>query len=78
MDVVFKELSRLHETGNFSVLLTIVFMFTLYVLAILLAKRADRRDNNKVRQQWFEKGLKFITSTSSIQFHAKQIRLNQT
>ena len=50
MDVVFKELSRLHETGNFGVLLTIIFVFALYILAIVLAKRADRRDQDKVKK----------------------------
>lgn len=49
MDKVFKELSRLDETGNFGVLLTIIFVFLLYVIAIVFAKRADRRDQAKVR-----------------------------
>ena len=39
---------RLDETGNVSVLLTIIFMFALYVLAIILARRADRKDHEKV------------------------------
>ena len=48
MDTVFKELSRLDETGNFSVLLTIIFVILLYIIALVLAKRADRRDQAKV------------------------------
>lgn len=48
LNVVFKELMRLDETGNISVLLTIIFMFALYVLAIILARRADRKDHEKV------------------------------
>ena len=48
MDTVFTELGRLDETGNFGVLLTIIFVFLLYVIAIVLAKRADRRDQAKV------------------------------
>ena len=49
MDVVFKELGRLDETGNFGVLLTIIFVYVLYFLAIVLAKRADRKDQDKVK-----------------------------
>lgn len=48
LNVVFKELMRLDETGNISVLLTIIFMFALYVLAIILARRTDRKDHEKV------------------------------
>lgn len=48
LNVVFKELMRLDETGNISVLLTLIFMFALYVLAIILARRADRKDHEKV------------------------------
>ena len=48
LSVVFKELMRLDETGNISVLLTIIVMFSLYVLAIILARRADRKDHDKV------------------------------
>ena len=48
MDTVFKELSRLDETGNFGVLLTIIFVFLFYIIAIVLAKKADRKDQAKV------------------------------
>lgn len=48
LNVVFEELMRLDETGNISVLLTIIFMFALYVLAIILARRADKKDHEKV------------------------------
>jgi len=48
MDTVFKELSRLDETGNFGVLLTIIFVLCLYLMAIVLAKGADRKDQAKV------------------------------
>ena len=49
MDTVFKELSRLDETDNFSVLLAIILTFMLYCIAFVFAKRADRRDLAKVR-----------------------------
>ena len=55
MDTVFKELSRLDETGNFGVLLTIIFVFLLYVIGIILAKRADRKDQFKVGDEKLEK-----------------------
>ena len=48
MDTVFKELSRIDETGNFGVLLTIIFVFCMYLMAIVLAKGADRKDQTKV------------------------------
>ena len=48
MDTVFKELSRLDETGNFSVLLTIIFVFLFYIIALVLANRTDRIDQAKV------------------------------
>ena len=48
MGTVFKELSRLDETGNFGVLLTIIFVFLFYIIAIVLAKKADRKDQAKV------------------------------
>ena len=54
MDTVFKELSRLDETGNFGVLLTIIFVFLLYVIGIILAKRADRKDQFKVGDEKLE------------------------
>jgi len=47
-DVVFNELTRLHETGNIAVLSTIIAALLLYVLVIIVARRADKRDRAKV------------------------------
>ena len=60
MDTVFKELTRLDETGNFGVLLTIIFVFLLYVIAIILAKRADRRDQSNVGDEKLKKYLRVL------------------
>ena len=60
MDTVFKELTRLDETGNFGFLLTIIFVFLLYVIAIILAKRADGRDQSKVGDEKLEKYLRIL------------------
>ena len=60
MDTVFKELTRLDETGNFGVLLTIILVFLLYVIAIILAKRADGRDQSKVGDEKLEKYLRIL------------------
>ena len=61
MDTVFKELSRLDETGNFGVLVTIIFVFCMYLMAIVLANGADRKDQTKVTSS----KLSFSLSSSS-------------
>jgi len=35
--------ANLAETGNFSVLFTLIGLFLIYVLAVILARRADKR-----------------------------------
>ena len=47
-DKVFMELSRLGETGNVAVLATIISIFLLYIIAVVLARRGDKRDELKV------------------------------
>ena len=47
-DVVFNELTRLHETGNIGVLSTIITVLLLYLLVVVFARRADKRDKAKV------------------------------
>ena len=48
-DVVFNELTRLHETGNIGVLSAIVTVLLLYLLVVVFARRADKRDKAKVK-----------------------------
>ena len=47
-DVVFNELTRLHETGNIGVLSAIITVLLLYLLVVVFARRADKRDKAKV------------------------------
>ena len=47
-DKVFVEFTRLSETGNVAVLATIICVFILYFITIVLARRADKRDQNRV------------------------------
>ena len=49
-DKVFTEFTRLGETGNISVLVTIACAFLLYFVILIFARRADKEDENKV--QW--------------------------
>ena len=48
-DVVFNELTRLQETGNIGVLSAIVTVLLLYLLVVVFARRADKRDKAKVK-----------------------------
>ena len=50
-DKVFTEFTRLGETGNIAVLVTVTSVFLIYLLLVVFARRADRRDEKKVRQQ---------------------------
>ena len=45
-DKVFTEFARLSESGNISVLVTIAFL--IYFVALIFARRADKRDESKV------------------------------
>ena len=47
-DVVFYELTRLHETGNVAVLVTIIAVLLLYFLVVVFARKYDRQDKAKV------------------------------
>ena len=47
-DVVFTELTRLHETGNIAVLSAIIVALLLYILVVIFARKADKRDKAKV------------------------------
>jgi len=48
---VFTEFTRLGETGNIAVLVTVMSVFLIYLLLVVFARRADKRDEKKVRQQ---------------------------
>lgn len=50
-DKVFTEFTRLGETGNIAVLVTVTSVFLVYLLLVVFARRADKRDEKKVRQQ---------------------------
>jgi hypothetical protein len=43
-DEVFAGFANLGETGNFSVLFTVCGLFLLYALAVVFARKADKRD----------------------------------
>ncbi|XP_068717189.1 polycystin-1-like protein 2 [Montipora capricornis] len=43
-DVVFTELTRIHETGNVAVLCTIIAALMVYILVCIFAKKADKKD----------------------------------
>lgn len=47
-DLVFIGFTRLDETGNISVLVTVASIFILYFVVLVYARRADKRDENKV------------------------------
>jgi len=47
-DKVFAEFGNLSESGNISVLVTIACAFLLYFVVLIFARRADKRDENKV------------------------------
>ncbi|KAL9954039.1 hypothetical protein ACROYT_G041527 [Oculina patagonica] len=47
-DKVFTEFTRLGESGNISVLVTIACAFLLYFVVLIFARRADKRDENKI------------------------------
>ncbi|XP_078351938.1 LOW QUALITY PROTEIN: polycystin-1-like protein 2 [Oculina patagonica] len=47
-DKVFTEFTRLGETGNISVLVTIACAFLLYFVVLIFARRADKRDQDKI------------------------------
>ena len=48
-DEVWTQLNVLGETGNYVVLATVCSIFGFYFLGLVLARRADRTDERKVR-----------------------------
>ncbi|XP_048575605.1 uncharacterized protein LOC5520271 isoform X3 [Nematostella vectensis] len=46
-DVVLLELTRLDESGNVAVLVTIIVLLLLYLVTAVFARRADRKDQRK-------------------------------
>ena len=48
-DVVFTELTRIHETGNVAVLSTIIAALLVYFLVCIFARKADKKDRAQVR-----------------------------
>lgn len=47
-DKVWAEFERLGETGNFLVLSTVCAIFGIYLVGLVLARRADNKDLQKV------------------------------
>ena len=50
-DKVFVELTRIGETKNYVVLITVCAIFAVYILALVLARRSDRKDEYKVGKE---------------------------
>lgn len=47
-DKVFAEFGKLGETGNFVVLSFVCIVFGLYAIGLVIARRADKKDNYEV------------------------------
>lgn len=47
-DQIWVEFSNLDTSGNVAVLVTICVMFLIYVVAVIFARKADRKDKLKV------------------------------
>jgi len=47
-DKVFMEFGRLGETGNYVVLSTVCILWALYFLGLIFARKADKKDKDKV------------------------------
>ena len=52
-DVVFTEITQIHETGNVAVLCTIIAALLLYLLVCIFARKADNKDQAKVKKKQF-------------------------
>ena len=48
-DKVWAEFSNLDTSGNVAVLVTICVMFLIYFVAVIFARRADKKDKLKVK-----------------------------
>ena len=51
-DKVFNEFTRLSETGNVAVIVAVSFVFGLYLLLLLCARKYDKLDYLKVRSTY--------------------------
>ena len=49
-DKIWEEFGRLGETGNYVVLATVCSMLGLYVVGLVFARRADKKDESKVQK----------------------------
>ena len=61
-DKVWAEFGRLGETGNFVVLATVCSILGLYCVALVFARRADKRDEAKVGKSastWIHKTIAY-------------------
>ena len=47
-DKVLVEFKRLDESGNVTVLITVIMMFIVYFVVVLVVRRADKHDLKKV------------------------------
>ena len=47
-DKVWENFGKLAETGNFVVLATVCFLFGVYLIGLVFARRADKNDEMKV------------------------------
>ena len=47
-DYVFKQFPNIFESGNIVVLATVLSIFGLWFIGLLIARRADRKDEYKV------------------------------
>lgn len=45
---VWTEFKRIADSGNFVVLSTVLFIFGVYLLGLVAARRADKKDSLKV------------------------------
>ena len=48
-DYVFSQFPNIFESGNVVVLATVLSIFGLYIIGLVIARRADRKDERKVR-----------------------------
>ena len=47
-DYVFNQFPDIFESGNVVVLSTVLSIFGLWIIGLLIVRRADRKDENKV------------------------------
>ena len=71
-DVVFNELTRIHETGNVAVLCTIIAALLLHFLVFVFSRRADKKDRAKVRMSYLR--LQLRSSLQQITIRLSSVR----